>query len=101
MTPFSLYARAFIAYCVHEYQLGHVTRIDVWLTPRSFTVGDDGRGMGLHREGYVTNLMGTICGAHGEVQLHGVGLSIVAASSPSLEVESRRDRKLWKQSFAW
>ncbi|MRD48269.1 hypothetical protein GHT07_13345 [Caenimonas koreensis DSM 17982] len=101
MSSFTLYARALLAYSIHEHQEGHVKRIDVWITPRSFTVQDDGRGMGLHRDGYVTNLMGTICDTHGPVQLHGVGLSIVAASTPLLQVESRRDGKLWKQSFAW
>ena len=101
MSPFSLYARAFLAYCIHEHQEGFVRRIDVWLQPRSFTAQDDGRGMGLHREGYVTNLMGTLCGGPGAIQLHGIGLSIVAASSPSLAIEARRDGKLWRQSFAW
>lgn len=101
MAPFSLYVRALLAYSINEHQEGFVRRIDLWLPPRSFTVQDDGRGMGLHREGYVSNLMGTLCQAQGPVQLHGVGLSIVAASSPSLIVESRRDSKLWTQSFAW
>jgi DNA gyrase/topoisomerase IV subunit B len=101
MASFALFARALLAYSVHEHQEGHAHRIDVWLQPRSFTVQDDGRGMGLHREGYVADLMGLLCGARAELQLHGVGLSIVAASTPSLVVESRRDGKRWTQAFAW
>jgi DNA gyrase/topoisomerase IV subunit B len=101
MGSFALLARALLAYSVHEHQEGHARRIDVWLRPRSFTVQDDGRGMGLHREGYVADLMGLLCGARGALQLHGVGLSVIAASTPSLVVESRRGGKRWTQTFAW
>jgi len=55
--------------------------------------------MGLDREGYVTGLLGTLVGGGGEVQLHGIGLSLVAAAVPKLEVESCRGGACWKQSF--
>jgi DNA gyrase/topoisomerase IV subunit B len=101
VVPRSLFARALLAYSIYEHQQGHARRIDVWLRPESFTVQDDGRGMGLDREGYVEGLMGLLVGRPAVVQLHGVGLSLVAASTPRLEVESRRGGSLWKQSFAW
>ena len=97
----ALFARTLVAYSVHEHQQGHARRIDVWLRPEAFTVQDDGRGIGLDREGYVEGLMGLLVGHPGAVQLHGVGLSLIAASTPRLEVESQRGGSLWKQSFAW
>lgn len=101
MIPRALLVRALLAYSVHEHQEGHARHVDLWLRPESFTVQDDGRGMGLDREGYVEGLMGLLVGRPGVVQLHGVGLSLIAASTPRLEVESRRAGSLWKQSFAW
>lgn len=101
MLASALLARALLAYSIHEHQEGHVGRIDIWVRPESFAVRDDGRGMGLHREGYVEGLMGLLVGQSGAVHLHGVGLSLIAASTPRLEVESRRDGSLWKQSFTW
>lgn len=97
----TLLARALLAYSVHEHQEGHARRIDVWVRPRSLTVQDDGRGIGLDREGYVESLMGLLVGCAHVVQLHGVGLSLVATSTPRLDIESRRGGNLWKQSFAW
>ena len=97
----TLLVRAALAYAVHEHQLSHVHRIDVWLEPESFTVQDDGRGMGLDRAGYAEGLMGTLTCSAGAVQLHGVGLSLIAASTPRLEVQSHRGAELWSQSFSW
>ena len=97
----ALFVSAALAYAVHEHQLGHVTRIDVWLEPESFTVQDDGRGMGLDRAGYAEGLMGTLICSAAAVQLHGVGLSLIAASTPRLEVQSHRSGELWSQSFSW
>jgi len=94
-----LLAKAVVAYSIHEHQLGHVRRIEVRLEPDRLVVQDDGRGMGLDREGYVAGLLGTLVGGGGEVQLHGIGLSLVAAAAPRLEVESCRDGTWWKQSF--
>ena len=101
MDPRTLSACALLAYALHEHQAGHAHRIDLWLFPESFTVQDDGRGVGLDREGYVEGLMGLLVGHPGVIQLHGVGLSLVAASTPRLEVESWRSGSLWKQSFTW
>ena len=60
---------------------------------------DDGRGMGLDRSGYVEGLLGTLVGRSAEVQLDGIGLSMVAALTPKLEVESHRGGSVWRQSF--
>ena len=94
-------ARALIAYSVHEHQEGHVRRIDVWIRPGSLIVQDDGRGMGLDRAGYVDGLMGSLACRTDIVQLHGIALSLVATSTPSLHIESRRNGSLWTQRFAW
>jgi len=101
MTGSSLLVCALAAYCVHEHQEGHVRAITITLDAGGFTLEDDGRGIGLHRQGYVENLMGTLVGGPGPVQLHGVGLSVVAASVPKLRVESCREGQVWTQSFAW
>jgi DNA gyrase subunit B len=101
MTHSSILVRALMAYSVHEHQEGFVRVIEVGLEPGGFTMEDDGRGIGLHRPGYVENLLGTLVGGAGPVQLHGVGLSLVAASVPKLSIESRRNGHLWTQSFAW
>jgi DNA gyrase/topoisomerase IV subunit B len=94
-------ACALIAYSVHEHQEGHVSRIDVRIGPRRCVVEDDGRGMGLDREGYAQGLMGLLICRCADVHLHGVGLSLVATSTPRLHIESRRDGTLWTQTFAW
>lgn len=101
MLSITLFARALLAYSVHEHKEGHARRIDVWVGPDAFVVQDDGRGMGLDRGGYVESLMGLLVGRAEEVQLHGVGLSLIAAATPRLEIESRRGGTLWRQSFTW
>jgi DNA gyrase/topoisomerase IV subunit B len=101
MAPFTLFARALLAYSVHEHQEGHVLHIDVWLSPGTFVLQDDGRGMGLDRPGYVEGLIGTVLGRTGVVQLHGVGLSLIAASTPRLAIESCRGNASWRQVFTW
>lgn len=101
MTLFTRLACALIAYAVHEYQEGHARRIDVWAQPRSLTVQDDGRGMRLDRADYVESLMGLLGSRSDVVQLHGIGLSLIASSTPSLRIESRRSGSLWTQSFSW
>ena len=101
MTPFTLFACALVAYSVHEHQEGHASRIDIWVRPQAFTLQDDGRGMGLDRDGYVEGLMGLLVGRPGAVQLHGVGLSLIAASTPRLAIESCRGGAWWGQTFAW
>lgn len=99
MLPTDLLAKALLAYSVHEHQLGHVRRIDIWIRPDGVVIPDDGRGMGLDREGYIEGLLGTLVGQGADVQLHGVGLSMVAALTPIFEVESNRDGTVWKQRF--
>lgn len=99
----TILVRAMLAYSVHEHQDpgGTATRIVVRLQPRCCCVEDDGRGMGLHRDGYVTGLLEQLAGARGEVALHGIGLAIAAMSSPHLAVESRRGGLLLAQEFSW
>jgi DNA gyrase/topoisomerase IV subunit B len=101
VVPASILAQALLAYAIHEHQQGYARRVDVWLSAEHFTVQDDGRGMGLHREGYVESLVGTLVETPGPVQLHGIGLSLVAAATPRLEVEARRGGTVRKQSFSW
>ena len=101
ITLFTRLARALIAYSVHEHQEGHVRQIDVWLHARSLIVQDDGRGMGLDRSSYVDDLMGLVACRSNVVQLHGVGLSLIATSTPSLRIESRRSGILWTQTYEW
>ncbi len=101
MNPSALLVCALTAYSVHEHQEGFVQEITISLHRDGFALEDDGRGIGLHRPGYVDNLMGTLVGGPGSVQLHGVGLSVVAASLAHLAVQSRRGGQLWAQTFAW
>lgn len=99
----SVLVLALIAYCVYEHQeeTGKATQIRVDLQRRSFGVEDDGRGIGLHREGYVVGLIEQLSPRRSEVALHGIGLAIAAMSAPSVLVESRRDGFLRRQHFAW
>jgi DNA gyrase/topoisomerase IV subunit B len=90
-----------IAYAVHEHQAGSATRVSVTLTPHSCTVKDDGRGMGLDRDGYVNELLEQLAARQGEVVLHGIGLAIVAMSVPLMTVESRRAGRRFTQSYSW
>jgi len=73
MPSTALLATALLAYSVYEHQLGFVRRVDVWLSSGRLTILDDGRGMGLHRDGYVDGLLGTLVGRTSDVQLHGIG----------------------------
>ena len=95
--------RAMLAYCVHEHQdeAGAATRVHVRLGPRSCSIEDNGRGMGLHREGYVTGLLGQLSARPMPVALHGIGLAVIAMASPAMSVESRRNGQRFTQAFAW
>lgn len=99
--PSSVLVRALIAYSVHEHQEGSATRVTVTLTPHSCTVEDDGRGMGLDRDGYVSGLLEQLTARQGEVALHGIGLAILAMSSPLLTIESRRAGRRFTQTYSW
>ena len=101
MNSSAILVRALMAYSVFEHQEGTATRLQVTLQPRSCTVEDDGRGMGLDREGYVVGLLEQLTPRRNEVALHGIGLAIIAMSSPLLDIESRRNGRRWTQSFAW
>lgn len=96
-------AEALVLYALHEHLHGDARRLEVRITPRCFSIRDDGRGMGLDREDYVTGLMTLL--AEGEmpadIALHGVGLSLVATSTPRLAIESRRASGIWTQTFRW
>lgn len=97
----SVLVRALIAFSVHEHQVGSATRVAVTLAPESCTVEDDGRGMGLDRDGYVSGLLEQLAARQGEVALHGIGLAILAMSSPLLTIESWRDGRRYRQTFSW
>ena len=99
----AILVRALVAYSVHEHQdeAGAATRVSVKLQPRSCCVEDNGRGMGLHRDGYVAGLLEQLAATRSEVALHGIGLAIVAMSSPCMTVESRRGGLRFTQDFAW
>lgn len=99
MNTSALLVCALAAYSVHEHQEGFVREIAITLNDHGFALEDDGRGIGLHRAGYVENLMGTLVGGPGPVQLHGVGLALVSASLAHLTVRSRRGGRLWTQTF--
>lgn len=92
---------ALIAYAIHEHQAGDAKRIRVELSPRGCTLEDDGRGMGLDRAGYVSSLVEQLTERQTLTALHGIGIAIVAMSSPWLMVESHRNNSLHKQVFSW
>ena len=95
--------RALLAYSVyeHRYEGGTATQVELRLQPRSCTLEDNGRGISLHREGYVTGLVEQLAVRRGEVALHGLGLAIIAMSSPLMTIQSRRDGRSFVQRFAW
>lgn len=95
--------RALVAYSIYEhgYEGGTATAIRLTLHPRGCTLEDNGRGMGLHREGYVKDLVEQLGVRSEAVALHGLGLALIAMSSPSLEIESRREGRKYNQHFSW
>lgn len=101
MSNASVLVRALLAYSVHEHQAGSATRLRIRLTSHSCTVEDDGRGIGLDRDGYVRGLVEQLAARRGEVALHGIGLAIVAMASPRLTIESRRAGRRYSQRYSW
>lgn len=101
MNTSTAFVRALLAYSVHEHQVGSTTHVTVLLNSHSCTLEDNGRGMGLDRDGYVVGLIEQLAARGGEVALHGLGLAIIAVSSQLLTIESRRAGRVSMQTYSW
>ncbi|ROZ75379.1 hypothetical protein [Ramlibacter sp. WS9] len=99
----SVLVRALLAGSVyeHKYEGGTATAIRLTIQPRKCTLQDNGRGIGLHREGYVSGLVEQLAVRRNEVALHGLGLALIAMSSPSMTIQSRRGGHKYLQRFEW
>ena len=74
----SVLVRALLAYSVyeHRYEGGTATSVRLTIQPRKCTLQDNGRGIGLHRDGYVSGLIEQLAVRRNEVALHGLGVRI-------------------------
>jgi hypothetical protein len=99
----SLLMRALLAYSIYEHSSegGIASRVEVQLKPRSCALIDNGRGIGLHRDGYVASLVEQLALRQPEVALHGLGLAMIATACPRMTIESRRDGLIRRQEFSW